>query len=80
VVSSEWVVQQNPEVIVNRISGDATLAEMERAYQDIITRPGWENINAVENNRVRPFLARRSGRCFSVTRRLFTPSSDSHIH
>jgi iron complex transport system substrate-binding protein len=52
VVSSEWVVQQNPDIIVNRISGDATLAEMERAYQDIISRPGWENINAVKNNRV----------------------------
>lgn len=52
VMSCEWVVQQNPDVIVNRISGDATLAEMERAYQDIITRPGWENIDAVKNDRV----------------------------
>lgn len=51
-MSSEWIIQQNPDVIINRISGDATLEEMERKYAEIVSRPGWENIDAVKNNRV----------------------------
>lgn len=51
-MSSEWIIQQNPDVIVNRVSGDATRAQMEQKYEEIINRPGWENINAVRNNRV----------------------------
>ena len=52
VMSSEWIIQQNPEVIVNRISGDATLEQMRRAYEDIVNRPGWDQIDAVKNDRV----------------------------
>jgi iron complex transport system substrate-binding protein len=51
-MSSEWVIQQNPDVIVNRISGDATLEEMQKTRAEIMNRLGWENINAVKNNRV----------------------------
>jgi iron complex transport system substrate-binding protein len=51
-MSSEWVIQQNPDVIINRISGDATLEEMQQTRDEIMNRPGWENINAVKNNRV----------------------------
>lgn len=46
-VSSKWIIQQNPDVIVNRVSGDATRAQMAQAYKNIISRPGWENISAV---------------------------------
>jgi iron complex transport system substrate-binding protein len=52
VMSSEWIIQQNPDVIVSRISGDATLEEMRQQYEEIISRLGWENIEAVKNNRV----------------------------
>jgi iron complex transport system substrate-binding protein len=51
-VSAEWIIQQNPDVIVNRISGDATLEEMQRKREEIMNRPGWETINAVKNGRV----------------------------
>jgi iron complex transport system substrate-binding protein len=51
-VSAEWIIQQNPDVIVNRISGDATLEEMQNKYEEIVNRPGWETINAVKNDRV----------------------------
>lgn len=51
-VSSEWVVKQNPDVIVNRISGDATLEQMQQKWQEIVSRPGWDKIEAVRNGRV----------------------------
>lgn len=51
-VSSEWVIEQNPDVIVNRISGDATLEQMQQKWEEIVDRPGWDQIEAVRNNRV----------------------------
>jgi len=52
VVSSEWVIDQNPDVIVCRVSGDATLEQMLEKYEDVVSRPGWENIEAVKNHQV----------------------------
>jgi iron complex transport system substrate-binding protein len=51
-VSAEWIIEQNPDVIVNRISGDATLEEMEAKHEEIVGRPGWNAISAVEHGRV----------------------------
>ena len=51
-VSSEWVIEQNPDVIVNRISGDATLEQMQQKWEEIVSRPGWDKIEAVKNGRV----------------------------
>jgi len=52
VMSSEWIISQNPDVIVNRISGDATLEEMKQKRDEIMQRPGWDQINAVKSGRV----------------------------
>jgi iron complex transport system substrate-binding protein len=51
-MSSEWIIQQNPDVIVKRISGDATAEEMKTIYRELIARPGWSGIDAVRNHRV----------------------------
>ena len=52
VMSSEWIIEQNPDVIVNRISGDATLEQMRQKREEIMGRPGWEVIEAVRTGRV----------------------------
>jgi iron complex transport system substrate-binding protein len=51
-VSAEWIIQQNPEVIVKRVSGDASFEEMEQTHEEMINRPGWDTIDAVKNGRV----------------------------
>jgi len=51
-MSSEWVIQQNPDVIVVRVSGDAALEEMRQTRAEIMSRPGWESISAVRDSRV----------------------------
>lgn len=52
VMSSEWIIEQNPDIIVNRISGDATLEQMRQKWEEIMERPGWEVIEAVKTGRV----------------------------
>ncbi len=52
VMSSEWVIEQNPDVIVKRVSGDATLEQMRQMWQEMMARPGWQAISAVQNKRV----------------------------
>jgi iron complex transport system substrate-binding protein len=51
-LSAEWIINQNPDVIVKRISGDATLQDMQEIHQEVVSRPGWENIAAVQNGQV----------------------------
>ncbi|MHB1274525.1 MAG: ABC transporter substrate-binding protein [Candidatus Humimicrobiaceae bacterium] len=51
-LSTEWIIEKNPDVIVKRVSGDENTEEMRALRDEIISRPGFENINAVKNNRV----------------------------
>jgi iron complex transport system substrate-binding protein len=65
-VSSEAVIERNPDVIIkdlmsyfNPILANST-RPLEDAYNDIISRPGWDKISAVKNHRTyvfaRPYL------------------------
>ena len=65
-VSSEAVIERNPDVIIkdlmtyfNPCTFNST-KPLEDTYNDIISRPGWDKISAVKNNRVyifaRPYL------------------------
>jgi iron complex transport system substrate-binding protein len=51
-LSAEWVLERNPEVIVNRISGDDTLDEMEALRDEIMLEPGLAEVSAVKEERV----------------------------
>jgi len=60
-VSLEWVLEQNPEVIIGYASGYNTReggyetdddSKMKEYYDEIRGLPGFENIEAVRNNRV----------------------------
>lgn len=58
-VSSEWVLERNPEVIVARAMppnllgyGVSTDEGAKGEWQEIMDRPGWELIDAVKNERV----------------------------
>lgn len=44
ILSQEFIVNENPEVII--------IAYMGQTIDDVIKRPGWENIDAVKNRRV----------------------------
>jgi len=55
-VAPEWVVKQNPEIIISRsfrIGHDVTDEEIPQGIiEDIKTRPGWYAIDAVKNDEV----------------------------
>lgn len=51
-LSPEWIIERNPEVIIRRVSGDETYDEMKAIKDEIVSRSGFNNINAVKNNRV----------------------------
>lgn len=59
-VSAEWVLKENPDVIVKAVSGSKkifgyTINDTEQARQlqeKIMSRSGWNTINAVKNKRV----------------------------
>ncbi|NAT11363.1 hypothetical protein C4E22_07505, partial [ANME-1 cluster archaeon AG-394-G06] len=55
-VAPEWVVEQNPEIIISRsfrIGHDVTDKEIPQGIiEDIKTRPGWYAIDAVKNDEV----------------------------
>ncbi len=51
-LNAEWVLERNPGVIVNRISGDDTLEEMIALRDEIMSRPGLTGVNAVKEERV----------------------------
>lgn len=44
ILSQEFIITENPEVII--------LAYMGQDIEDILKRPGWENVDAVKNGRV----------------------------
>ncbi len=51
VVSQEWVVSENPDVIVKWVSSSST-TPIEQVYNNTITRPGLSGTSAVRNHRV----------------------------
>ncbi len=44
IISQEYIINENPEVII--------IAYMGQSIDEVIKRPGWENIDAVKNRRV----------------------------
>ncbi|MEA1998041.1 MAG: ABC transporter substrate-binding protein [Euryarchaeota archaeon] len=59
-VDKEWLVKQNPQVVVKAVlckpgicGYDAdNAAKMKELWEDFVTRPGWENMTAVNTDRV----------------------------
>ena len=51
-LSPEWIVEENPDVIVKRVSGDENSDDMKALKDEIISRPGFKDINAVKNDKV----------------------------
>lgn len=59
-VSAEWVLQNNPQVIVKTVStsakamgeGHTDNAAVKAIYDNVISRPGWSRLTAVKNNKV----------------------------
>lgn len=59
-VSAEWVLQKNPQVIVKTVSsnhramgeGYTDKSAVKAIYDHIISRPGWNELSAVKNNKV----------------------------
>lgn len=62
-VDAEWVVSKNPEIVIKELMGaqappDAGWGasdvpeQMEKIYNEVISRPGWKGVDAVGNNRV----------------------------
>lgn len=53
VVSREWIIEQNPEIIVKFVSTPPNeISDLKAIHDAIVTRPGFSNISAVKNNRV----------------------------
>ena len=55
VLSQEWVLEQNPDVIFRRVYPQGDLVTEEKAEERLekfVDRTGWESVNAVKNNRV----------------------------
>ena len=55
-VDAEWILEENPDVIIKYgptvIWGWDNTEELEKLLNEIKSRPGWNNINAVKNGRV----------------------------
>ncbi|AZO95933.1 ABC transporter substrate-binding protein [Halocella sp. SP3-1] len=51
-VSSEYVIQENPELIIRMESPGVSNEEMKESWKEIINRTGLKNTSAVKNDRV----------------------------
>jgi iron complex transport system substrate-binding protein len=59
-VDPEWIIEQNPDIIIKVVSGSTVSCgydvddaeQMRLAREEIINRPGFENIDAIKNGRV----------------------------
>jgi len=59
-VDPEWIIEQNPDIIIKVVSGSTVSCgydvddaeQMRLAREEIINRPGFENIDAIKNDRV----------------------------
>jgi iron complex transport system substrate-binding protein len=55
VISPEWLLEQNPDVIFRRVYAQSNLVteeEAEERLEKLVDRPGWANVNAVKNSQV----------------------------
>ena len=58
VVDPEWVVEQNPDIIIKVVGSENSgydvddVEGIKTVRDEIMTRPGWESINAVKNGKV----------------------------
>ncbi|MDR1155421.1 MAG: ABC transporter substrate-binding protein [Bacteroidales bacterium] len=48
-VSTEWLLEENPDVIIKVVSADTITASM---YERVVKRAGWDRLDAVKNSRV----------------------------
>ena len=48
-VSTEWLLEENPDIIIKIVSADTITVEM---YDTLMGRAGWNNLDAVKNGRV----------------------------
>lgn len=52
-VDPEWVIAQNPDVVVKTASDSHdNISESEAVFNDLVSRPGWDGMSAVRNGRV----------------------------
>lgn len=51
-LSSEWILEQDPDIIIRRMSGDAGLEDMKAMREGIMTRLGLKDTKAVKNGNV----------------------------
>jgi len=54
-ISPEWILQQDPDVIIKLVSSTdmrANTTTLQKSYQDLVSRPGFSNLSAVRNHRV----------------------------
>ncbi|MDD5659637.1 MAG: ABC transporter substrate-binding protein [Actinomycetota bacterium] len=51
-LSPEWIIEKNPDVIIRRVSGDENYDEMKALRDEIMSRPGFQDIAAVQNGKV----------------------------
>ena len=49
IVSTEWLLEEQPEIIIKTISSDTILVDM---YDKLISRTGWDKLDAVKNGQV----------------------------
>ena len=49
IVSTEWLLEEQPEIIIKTISSDTISVDM---YEKLISRTGWDKLDAVKNNQV----------------------------
>ena len=48
-ISTEWLLQENPDIIIKIIPSTTITSDM---YEKLVTRAGWNNLNAVKNGDV----------------------------
>ena len=48
-ISTEWLLEENPDIIIKTITADTITTEM---YDRIVTRAGWDKLDAVKNKKV----------------------------
>ncbi len=51
-VNPEWIVTQNPDVIIKLVPGNKPWEEYPKIKEILLNRPGFANVSAVQNNRI----------------------------
>ena len=48
-ISTEWLLKENPDIIIKVITADTITVEM---YEQLVNRPGWDKLDAVKNKQI----------------------------